>query len=144
MDDDPTVAEQHTIQVSQESSDPDSMNLTLVETSNSSKFFTGMLESSLNGGLGILKAPEGSLVKVQYVDRNPTPSRTLTVNRRVSIQGQLYVNTASVQAQGAMPDGSERLKPTMLDTDGNAMTSCFAIPGPQSMKSLRCHPCRAS
>ena len=135
LNDDPSAVEEHKVAVSQQSDDPDALNLTLVETSNSSNYFTGVLPSNLNGGTGILKAPEGSLVIVEYVDQNPTPARVLTVNRRVSIQGELNVNTATIGQQGPLGSGQVRFMPTTIDADGNKMIdadgnpACSVIPG---------------
>jgi hypothetical protein len=129
LNDDPSRVELHTVAVSQQSDAPDALNLTIIEMSNSSNYFTGVLPTNLNGGTGILRAPEGSLILVKYLDKNPTPARVLTVNLRVSIQGELTVNTATIGQQGVLGSGQVRFKPTTLDTSGNPMTSCFVVPG---------------
>eukprot|EP00961_Rhodomonas_salina_P102660 1380744-Rhodomonas_salina.1 len=91
LNDDPTVVENCTVLLQQVSLTSAIENITLYESGIDSDIFTASVPASGSGNGGTFLAPAGSLVTASYVDVNPTPRTTLSVQRRVSIFGELRV-----------------------------------------------------
>jgi len=76
----------------------DAQNVTLTENSLSSGIFTAVVATHSQNRLNASKAyfepsvraPSGALVRLQYLDRNPMPSRLRVTERRVARAGLLY------------------------------------------------------
>ena len=82
----------------------DIQNVTLNETSTSSGIFTAIVATHSENRSNVSKvyhepsvrAPSGAIVRLQYVDKNPTPARLRMTERRVARAGLLYAASSFV------------------------------------------------
>jgi hypothetical protein len=82
----------------------DVQNVTLIENSQSSGIFTAIIATHSENRSNLTKnyfepsvrAPSGAIVRLQYLDRNPEPSRLRMTERRVARAGLLYAASSFI------------------------------------------------
>lgn len=107
----------------------DVQNVTLIENSQSSGIFTAVIATHSENRSNLTKnyfepsvrAPSGAIVRVQYLDRNPEPSRLRMTERRVARAGLLYAASSLINEFAPL---SITLEDADLDSSDQRDTNC--------------------